>query len=825
MPLPVPFFEIFVYSFRIEGIHLRGGPIARGGLRWSDRKEDFRTEVLGLMKAQMTKNSVIVPTGAKGGFIVKNLGNLTAAEKNQEVIDCYRILIRGLLDITDNYALDKVVKPERVVCYDQDDPYLVVAADKGTATFSDFANALSSQYDFWLGDALASGGSVGYDHKAMGITARGAWESVKHHFELSGHDINTHTFTVMGIGGMSGDVFGNGMLLSDKIKLLGVFDHENIFLDPAPDPEQSFAERKRLFNLPRSSWRDYDTNIISKGGGVYSRSAKVIKLSSEIKMVLDIEDDRLTPNELIQALFCAPVDLIWNGGIGTYVKASHEQHVDVGDRVNDAVRVDAAQLRCQVVGEGGNLGFTQLGRIEYALKGGRINTDSIDNSAGVDCSDHEVNIKILLNAIVKQGDLTEKQRDQMLKEMTDEVAVLVLEHNYQQNHAITMIVEESVTELPLLKQLITLLEANANLDRKLEWLPDNESIDERKAAGTGLTRPEVAVLLAYSKQHLKSELLADAGSLDQDLLYHELLGYFPTQIQQQYPVKIQNHRLASEIVANRLVNSLVNRLGILFPYHLKEDLGCSVAAIINTYKLVNRVFAIDEIWKMQTDLDGHIDAEIHAEIKRIISKTIGRSMYWFLRTIRVADDAEKTVRLYVDAIDILTQELHSLMPAKQQQGLDQQVDRFIKAGATAALALKVAQLDVLFICLNMVKVHEQTQHPLHEVASIMFFLLEELNLSWLSENIALLPKETIWASLARQSMRDEFNNVFCQLTSEVILQRDVMTWEEKAGNWLKNNQHAISHYRRLIKMVGTEDIAQLEKIAVILKYLNNILAK
>ncbi|HYT25633.1 MAG TPA: NAD-glutamate dehydrogenase, partial [Actinomycetota bacterium] len=509
LPAPRPMFEIFVYSPRTEGVHLRGGRVARGGIRWSDRREDFRTEILGLMKAQMVKNAVIVPVGAKGGFVVKRPpAERTREALADEVVACYSTLIRGMLDLTDNRVDGRVVPPPDTLRYDPDDPYLVVAADKGTATFSDIANSIAREYGFWLDDAFASGGSAGYDHKKMGITARGAWESVKRHFRELGVDTQATDFTVVGVGDMSGDVFGNGMLLSRHTKLVGAFNHQHVLLDPDPDPEASFRERERLFALPRSSWADYDPAVISAGGGVFPRTAKSVPLSPEARRALGVDADALPTNELIQALLRAPVDLLWNGGIGTYVKSSRESHADVGDRTNDGVRVDAAELRCKVVGEGGNLGLTQLGRIEYALGGGRINTDFIDNSGGVDCSDHEVNIKILLNSVVAAGDMTRKQRDELLAAMTDDVAESVLLDNYRQAQAISLTETQAPALLDEQARMMRSLERAGKLDRRLEFLPDREGLAERRAAGLGLTRPELAVLLAYSKVTLEEELIA-----------------------------------------------------------------------------------------------------------------------------------------------------------------------------------------------------------------------------------------------------------------------------------------------------------------------------
>ena len=558
LPDPRPAFEIFVYSPRTEGVHLRGGRVARGGLRWSDRREDFRTEVLGLMKAQMVKNAVIVPVGAKGGFVVKQPPESGDREELQkEVIECYRTFIRGLLDLTDNIVGGEVTPPRHVVRYDGDDPYLVVAADKGTASFSDIANGVAEEYGFWLGDAFASGGSSGYDHKKMGITAAGAWESVKRHFRELGRDVSSEPFTVIGIGDMSGDVFGNGMLLSREIRLIGAFNHREIFIDPDPDPESSWEERKRLFELPRSSWSDYDKSLISQGGGVWPRTAKVIELSDEAREALGVEKQRLTPNEVIRALLRAPADLLWNGGIGTYVKASHETHADAGDKTNDGLRVDASELRCRVVGEGGNLGLTQPGRIEYALGGGRINTDAIDNSGGVDCSDREVNIKILLDAVVDAGDMTVKQRNALLAEMTETVADLVLKDNYEQSETLTMAETQAPSMLDVHQRFLRALEQHAKLDRRLEALPDEEEMAERARERRGLTRPELAVLLAYSKVFLYAELL-DSDVPEDPYLSHELERYFPPPLPERYPDTMRAHRLHREIIATQVVNNMLH---------------------------------------------------------------------------------------------------------------------------------------------------------------------------------------------------------------------------------------------------------------------------
>ncbi|MGR9044045.1 MAG: NAD-glutamate dehydrogenase [Gammaproteobacteria bacterium] len=820
MPSPVPYFEIFVYSPRMEGVHLRGGAVSRGGLRWSDRREDFRTEILGLMKAQVTKNSVIVPTGAKGGFVVKKTDAAGAKEiLANEGIDCYRILIRGLLDLTDNIVSDQVIKPDNAVCYDGDDPYLVVAADKGTARFSDHANELSKQYGFWLGDAFASGGSAGYDHKAMGITARGAWESVKHHFAEAAIDIHS-AFTVIGIGGMAGDVFGNGMLLSKAIKLVGVFDNECIFLDPNPDPEQAFQERKRLFALPHASWRNYDPKLISLGGGVFSRRTKAIDVTPEVRALLQVSAERMTPHELIKALLCAPVDLLWNGGIGTYVKASEESNAEVGDRANDSVRVSGNELRCRVVAEGGNLGFTQAGRIEYALAGGRINNDSIDNSAGVDCSDHEVNIKILLNALVRQGDLTEKHRDELLTQMTEEVAELVLDHNYRQNRAIATIVRESFHKLQIFQWLIQVLEKKGHLNRKRERIPQDAALAKRLGQGRGLTRPEVAVLLAYGKQLLKTELLAVIDNLDKTLFSEELAGYFPVQLQRRFGNEIQTHRLANEIVANQLVNGAIDRLGIAFPYRLMEETSCSPANLANTYKCVCKILAVDELWSMLQELDGHINPDIHAEVQQMVRKTIERSMYWFLRNEPVTGSETLIARvdLYSRAINELAGHVMQWLPESERQEVDRTVQHLIEQGIPSVLAVKAATLDTTILCLNAIKVHARKHYELNDVAKTLFFLLSELNLTWLRKNVAQLPRDSMWDSLARRSMMEVFDTVCCDLTVE-ILQQDRAVLTDKLDAWRANNAKAIERYQGMIVRASADTRISLDKVTVILKEL------
>ncbi len=595
LPLPKPYAEIFVYSTRVEGIHLRGGKVARGGLRWSDRHDDFRTEVLGLMKAQMVKNSVIVPVGSKGGFVVKHAPEGREAYM-EEGIACYKMYLSGLLDITDNIVNGKIVPPPLVARHDGDDPYLVVAADKGTATFSDIANGVSAQYGFWLGDAFASGGSAGYDHKKMAITARGGWVSVARHFHEMGVDIAKQDFTATGIGDMAGDVFGNGMLLSERIRLVAAFNHLHIFIDPSPDAKTSFAERQRLFDLPRSSWKDYNAKLISKGGGIFERSAKSIAISKEAQAALGINKSSLTPDDLIRAILLSPVDLLWNGGIGTYVKAEDETHDQVGDRTNNAVRINGKDLRCKVVGEGGNLGFTQKGRIEYARAGGRINTDAIDNSAGVDCSDHEVNIKIAFSHELTKGGLTLAKRDKLLASMTEDVAQLVLKDNILQTQALTIAEQQGFRLLESQARLMHTLERQGLLDRAIEFLPSDKQLTDLKAAHKGLTRPELAVLLAYSKMVLYKELL-DSPLPDEPYFSADLKRYFPKAMQEDFADAIAHHRLKREIIATVVTNSMVNRAGITFCFDIAEDLGVGSRDIAAAYTLARDAFGLRGLWK------------------------------------------------------------------------------------------------------------------------------------------------------------------------------------------------------------------------------------
>jgi glutamate dehydrogenase len=755
LPQPRPLYEIFVYSPRVEAIHLRGGKVARGGLRWSDRMEDFRTEVLGLMKAQMTKNSVIVPVGSKGGFVVKNPPPLSNREAYQaEGVACYRMFLSGLLDITDNLVAGSVVPPPSVVRHDGDDPYLVVAADKGTATFSDIANAVSRQYGFWLGDAFASGGSAGYDHKKMGITAKGAWESVKRHFRERGHNTQTHDFTVVGIGDMSGDVFGNGMLLSRHIRLLAAFDHRHIFLDPNPDSAASFAERERLFALPRSSWEDYNPALIAEGGGVFPRSAKSIPITPQVGAALAIEAQSLTPNELISAILRAPVDMLYNGGIGTYVKAAGQSHAEVGDRATDAIRVNGRDLRCKVVVEGGNLGFTQLGRIEFEQAGGRIYTDAIDNSAGVDCSDHEVNIKILLAGIAQQGELTEKQRNTLLAEMTDEVGRLVLADNYYQTQSLAVSGVRSEKLLDAQQALVRAFEKMGRLNRAVEYLPSDDAFAERRANKQGLTAPERAVLLAYSKMVLFDQLLA--GTLiDEPYLQPALVSYFPKPLQARYPDAILRHPLRREITATVVVNSMINRVGSVFVQRMQDETGASPEEVVRAYLFMRDIFNLESLWRLIDQLDYQVAASLQSQMMIDAGRLMLRGTLWFLRRRREKLPIGEVIALFRPGVAELSALLSTLLTNEDREAVRGAVAQLESAGVPPHVAARVAALDPLYGALDIAELALEHGLPAESMARLYYAQAGALNLRWIGERIAQLPTDTPWQSQARNALRDD----------------------------------------------------------------------
>ncbi|MDB6164093.1 MAG: NAD-glutamate dehydrogenase [Xanthomonadaceae bacterium] len=770
LPKPRPYREIFVYGARVEGVHLRFGPVARGGLRWSDRREDFRTEVLGLAKAQMVKNTVIVPVGSKGGFFCKQLPN-PALDRDAwfaEGVACYQRFINALLDITDNLVGGKVVHPDHVVRHDGDDPYLVVAADKGTATFSDIANAISRAHGYWLDDAFASGGSVGYDHKAMGITAKGAWESVMRHFRAMGRDCQTQDFTVVGIGDMSGDVFGNGMLLSPHIKLLAAFDHRHVFLDPTPDIAASFAERNRLFQLPRSSWDDYNHALISKGGGVYPRSLKSIPLTPEVKLALgiDAEVTALSPADLMSAILTSPVDLFWNGGIGTYVKSAGESHLDVGDRANNALRVDGHALRCKVVGEGGNLGFTQLGRIEAAQNGVLLNTDFIDNSAGVDTSDHEVNIKILLNGEVQKNALTYEARNTLLASMTDEVAALVLNDNYRQNQAISLMERMSLTRLGSKQHFIRTLESQGLLDRQIEFLPSDAEIAERKARGVGLTRPELAVLLSYSKLVAYQQLLTSDVPED-PYLSKELSRYFPEPLQAKYTDAMEQHRLKREIIATAVTNSTINRMGATFLLRMQEDTGRTVGEVAKAFTITRETLDARVLWAQIDALDGAVAESVQIDALQVIWSLQRSFTRWLLSRPGTIPDIATAVDRYHDGFrEIRAGE--NILPPSQRPAYDASLREWNTRGVPEELGAQLAALPYLEPCCDIIELaRERSMSPI-AVAKVHFRLGDALNLPWLQAQIDALPVEGRWHAVARGVLRDELATQQRALVQQVL---------------------------------------------------------
>lgn len=813
LPEPRPMYEIFVYSPRVEGVHLRGGPVARGGLRWSDRREDFRTEVLGLVKAQMVKNAVIIPVGSKGGFFPKQLPIGSDREAIQaEGIACYRIFIRGLLDLTDNIINDKIVPPSQVVRYDSGDPYLVVAADKGTATFSDIANEISQQYGFWLGDAFASGGSQGYDHKAMGITARGAWESVKRHFRELGINTQAEPFTVIGIGDMAGDVFGNGMLLSPHIKLVGAFNHMHIFIDPNPDTESSFKERQRLFTLPRSSWQDYNSKLISKGGGIFSRSLKSITLTEQMQKLLNTTEQRMPPNALIQAMLKAPVDLLWNGGIGTYAKSSLEHHSDVGDRSNDALRVNAKELGCRVVGEGGNLGITQLGRIEFAENGGRINTDAIDNSAGVDCSDHEVNIKILLDAVVHNQDMTEKQRNKQLEDMTDEVADLVLRDNYLQTQALSIARAQSVELLEVHSRLIRQMEVDGELDREIEFLPGKEEIDERISLSQGLTTPELSVLLAYVKISLFQRLLD--SSLPGDPYYASLLiDYFPVPLRKRFKKLMRNHRLSREIITTVVANEMVNRAGISFAFRLTEETSADAESIARSFTIASEIFDMPTIWQNIEALDNQVPAEAQIDMLLESRKLVERSARWFLRNRSRPIDLSRNIEYFKPGITELIEALPNLLIGTRKERLQNRIETLVKQKVPEQQAKRISLQGELLATLDMVEVSNLLSLPVEIVASVYYQLGSRLEFPWLHEQIVNLPRSNRWQALSRAALRDDLYSQHRALTHDVLQHTDNnMAPEELVEQWIEENAQSIQRSRQILadlKTAGTADFAML----------------
>ena len=824
LPLPLPKYEIFVYSPAFEGVHLRMAKVARGGLRWSDRKEDFRTEVLGLMKAQQVKNAVIVPAGAKGGFFPKNLPkNGTRDEIQAEAIACYKGFIQGLLDLTDNTLDNKIISPKDAVCYDDADPYLVVAADKGTASFSDIANQIAIDNNFWLGDAFASGGSSGYDHKKMAITARGAWVSAERHFQRLGINVDEAEITVVGIGDLSGDVFGNGVLLSEHLKLVAAFNHQHIFLDPNPNPKKSFQERKRLFDLPRSTWADYSADCISSGGGVFSRSLKAITLSPEVKTLLDITADRLTPSELIQAILRAPVDLIWNGGIGTFVKASTETHEQVGDRINDVLRINAEALRAKAVVEGGNLGFTQLARIEYAQKGGLINTDFIDNSGGVDCSDHEVNIKILLNSVVQAGELTEKQRNQLLVVMTDEVANLVLQNNYHQNLVVSLLSHFSYLQMNLYLIYMKVQEKMGKLNRELEYLPDNKTMFERRSNNLGLTQPEISVLLSYSKIILKSEILN--SNLINDAYFYSYLNHsFPKLLQKKYPNYILKHRLRNEILATQLSNYIVSKMGITFVYQMSDEMNVDVATIVRAFVLASEIFHVEEIYTAIELLDFKVDMTVQLQMLDELIRLIRGATRWFLRNPCDLQDIQKTTQHFEPYVKSLYKKLPKLLLGNDKTRLEKHVVDLTLAGVPSEMAMDIALGPFVYHALNIIEAATSENIDVYQAAKIYFILGDRLDLYAFRYRINAYPVSHHWTVLAKAAFKSDLDKIQQKLTGIVIKEGvDIKNSAEQVDTWLKKNAILMNRWQLVLNDLRNEEITDFSIISVAIRELFDLI--
>jgi glutamate dehydrogenase len=807
LPAPRPAFELFVYSPRFEAVHLRFADVARGGLRWSDRREDFRTEILGLAKAQEVKNSVIVPSGAKGGFVCKQLPDPRDREAYQgEVLTCYRWFISAMLDVTDNIEAGQVVPPPRVVRHDRDDAYLVVAADKGTATFSDTANEIAKSRGFWLGDAFASGGSEGYDHKKMGITARGAWESVRFHFQTMGIDVDNTDFTVAGIGDMSGDVFGNGMLLSRRIKLVAAFDHRHVFLDPDPDPEVSFAERERLFALARSSWADYDQSLISEGGGVWPRTAKSVPVPVQVRAALGLAAGvtALSPDELISAVLRAPVDLLWNGGVGTYVKATAQADADVGDRSNDAVRVDASELRARVVGEGGNLGLTQEARIEYALGGGLVNTDFIDNSAGVDTSDHEVNIKILLDGVVRDGELTPAGRGKLLQDMTGEVASLVLVHNYLQNRALAASRAQAPQMLHVHARYIRKLERDQRVRRRLDVLPGDREIAERRSAGTGLTSPEFSVLLAQTKIAAAQEVLA-SGLPDDPYLRRVLTGYFPAPLRERYASRMGSHRLHREIITTVVVNDMVDRSGSTFAFRLNEETGASVPDIAAAWQVARDVFDMAGFWKQVEALDSLVDTSVQILLLLEGRKLTERAARWLLHNRRPPFNIQATIDFFADGVLTVGHGLPKLLTGSDLTGFDERRDSFTSRGVPVELADRVAAMVPAYSAFDIVNVAARVRRPVEETAEVYFDLADRLRITGLRDRITALPREDRWNTMARGALRDDLYSAHAALAADVLEVTGPGSPEERLAAWVQRNSSAVRRAAQTLTEIWETD--------------------
>jgi len=814
-PLPRPKYEVFVFSPEVEGVHLRGGDIARGGIRWSDRREDFRTEVLGLMKAQVVKNTVIVPTGAKGGFFCKRMPEGDREAIAKKGIDCYKTFISGLLDITDNVIDGEVVTPEGVIRRDGEDPYLVVAADKGTATFSDIANKISQSYGFWLDDAFASGGSAGYDHKGMGITARGAWEAVQRHFREQGLNTQKDPFTVVGIGDMSGDVFGNGMLLSRKIKLVAAFNHQHVFLDPDPDMAVSFKERRRLFKLARSSWTDYKDAAISKGGGVFSRQAKTIRLSKEVRNMLGTEETSLQPDKLVSAILRMNADLLWNGGIGTYVKASTESHADVGDRSNDNVRINAGELHCNVIGEGGNLGLTQRARIEYSLNGGRVNTDFIDNSAGVDTSDREVNIKILLSDVAERKGLSRKKRDELLASMTDDIAEFALRANYLQTQALSMSEARSLERMDEIARVITGLEKSGLLDRDLEYLPEDSELEERKARNQAITRPELAVVLSYAKIDVYNALMASDETLEDFLKTHPM-RYFPEVLRRRYLDFIPLHRLSPQILATLIANDIVNRMGPAFVKRVQLDTGADVVTIARAYTIARQIIRAGRLNRIIEDLDNEIPASAQMAMMFELSRVQRHATYWLIEHYGDSLKIDKMIDRLKAGMSTVYGRTGPVMSTAARARHAKAKAGYIEMGVPEKLADKMSALLLTRVALDITDLAVTYKRDIMEAAKVYSLFNEKLDLFALHSGAEDLHVRGRWQAVARSNLRDDLYLIRRDMAAQLLKKRSKKSVEELVDRWLQQRSAKVERFNSMLEEMtlrGTIDISSLSVAA------------
>jgi len=809
LPPPRPMVETFVYSPRVEAVHLRGGRVARGGIRWSDRREDFRTEILGLLKSQMVKNAVIVPVGAKGGFVVKQPPESGDREALlREGVECYKTMIRALLELTDNRVGDAIVPPARVVCRDGEDPYLVVAADKGTATFSDIANSIAQEKDFWLGDAFASGGSVGYDHKKMAITARGAWESVKRHFREMDRDIQSQPFTVVGVGDMAGDVFGNGMLLSEHTRLVAAFNHLHIFVDPDPDPASSYAERRRLFELPRSRWSDYDERLLSEGGAVFDRQAKALTLSPQVRELLSLSDAAVTPDELLRAILRSKVDLLWFGGIGTFVKSQNETNGEVGDYSNDEVRVDARELGCRVIGEGANLGVTQSGRIEFALNGGRVNTDFIDNSGGVDCSDHEVNIKIVLDDAVASGDLTDSEREDLLASMSAEVADLVLLDNYHQTQSISTTQAQGLEVLGEHARLMRILEREGLLDRRLENLPYETTLRERRKNKKALTRPEIAVLLAYSKIYVLGELL-ESSLPDEPLLVDDLVRYFPAPMQDRFKSVIERHRLCREIIATHVTNSIINRVGPSFVVRLAEETGAQISDVARAYTAARDVFAMRQVWEEIELLDNKVPVDLQNKMWRISIELVERATRWFLRYGGRPLDVSACIDEFELEIVVVAAQLVDLLASRAKAKVRRRQRRLLDQGVPHELATRVAGMDILHTACDVARCSRESEVPVERFGKVYFAVGERFGFDRLRTAASRLGSESPWQQSAVTTNVEDLLSHQAQLARQVVnlpgkVKAAITLWAEERASAVRRLDRLLADFE-----AGPVDLAML----------------